>query len=222
MNSSMKTLVLFAAIASALLTAHPALATLNIQVLDATIPNNGTGFVDVVISGNNDNLQGFDFEFMISAIGPVTSSLQFTDPQSDPQLNDLAFIPNYVFSGDSTNVNLALPMGSVNLAQDTFTGSDSTFSLNDVVVGGTKLLVRLDLGHIVPFGVDASGDQFRVELTNANFLDSGAAAVPFTSTFGTATVAATAVPEPSSMALLSITCAGLAMYRKRRAGWNRR
>ena len=187
-------------------------AAIVVQITDATIDSGGTGSVDVVVTGSNDPLSIFDFQFVITPIGSVGSAMRFIDPQPDTQLSDPDYSMSYVFAGISDNVKNGSPMGSVS-GGTTFNGSDETADRSNVIVSSDRLLARLGLESVVPEGGDAMGDQFEITLTAANFLNSNGNSVTFSTSPGFVTV----VPEPGSFAVLAVAL-GLLLCRNRVAG----
>ena len=187
-------------------------AAVVVQIADATIDSGGTGLVDVIITGSNAPLSSFDFQFEITPIGSVGSTMRFVDPQPDPQLSDPDYSMSYVFAGISDNVKNGIPVGSVT-GGTTFNGSDGTADLSNVIVSSDRLLARLELESVVPGGGDAMGDQFEITLTAANFLNSNGNSVTFSTSPGFVTV----VPEPGSFAVLAVAL-GLLLCRNRVAG----
>jgi hypothetical protein len=197
-------------------------ATLNVRVLDTTVPVGSSGTIDVEISGTSDLVASFSLELRISPIGAVGSSLQFTNPQTVSYRNDT----RYVFVGDSGNlignVDPRL-VSNTTLQNDTFVDNDSTNSLANVMVTTPRLLARLNLSSVLPFGTDPStvlGDKFLVSVVQTpnttEFLNSVGANVPFIAFGGTASLGATAVPEPSSVGLVVVGLAAAAYQRRRR------
>lgn len=190
------------------------LAAIVVQLQDVTIAAGERGFMNVLISGSGDSIAAFDFEFEISPIGTPGSSMIFVDPQPDPQLNDPLFSSDYVFAGNSDNIDNSFPMGFV-VAGTTFFGSDLTADLSDVSISASRLFVRFELESVVPGGGVAVGDQFEIRLVDANFFDSNFDAVSFSSTPGIVTVSAVAIPEPSSAIVLMIFAGCTVVWRYR-------
>ena len=189
----------------------PAQAGIMVSVGNLDLQPGGSGFVNVMIKSSGSlttDLNAYNFEFRIDTLG--ATRLEFVSPQSDPQLID----PDYVFSGDSADAIFAAPVGAVSTAvvpNDTFIGGDGTFSGNDVAIGTSQLLARLEVktATLLP---PVAGDQFTISLIpsgNTFFVDSFYNSVSFTSTPGTVTIAQS-VPEPSSLLLwLSLGALGL-------------
>jgi hypothetical protein len=202
-------------------------ASFVITIGDQTIPQGGAGFVDVLIRSDNpsgDLLTGFGFEFVITPVGPRT--LQFVDPQPDPQLAD----PAYVFFGNSANLIGGTQVGVVSASgggvNNRFVGGDDTEDASDVLVTGDRLLVRLAL--TAALGVaPIAGDIFTITLEPTLFtsFDSNDGPIDYSSTPGRVTITgpAAVVPEPSTfaLALLASALAGAARcgrLRRRLAG----
>ena len=186
------TVLIFSALAT------PARSAFIITVADQTIPEGGTGTVDVTIRSTNlvsgDALSTFGFAFRITPSGP--GGLNFSNPQSDAELTD----PTYVFVGNSANFVTTSPLGSV--SGDDYTGGDGTFDGSAVTVTTPRLLVRLDLAA----AAGSAGQSFTISLVNPStstfFRDANFNDVPFSSVAGTVriTPVAVAVPEPGTLA----------------------
>jgi hypothetical protein len=218
--------------------AIPARAGFVISIGNTSVPHGGTGSVDVLLSStasaaSPDQLNNLAFQLQIT--GP--NELQFSPTQSFSYLNS----SQYVFSGDSTDQETSSPGGSVTTttyANDTFAGSDSTFSNNPVslsAASGSLLLARLSLDT----AITNVGDSYTISLippsgngsmssSTSTFFDvfdfsTGAetSAIPFTSTPGTVTISALTVPEPGSIVSgltgLALVAGFLGAYRLRRS-----
>ena len=206
--------------------ANLALATLNVQVLNASIPVSGTGTIDVEITGTGDMIAFSFLELRITANPGANSALQFASTQTDNFRSD----GNYLFAGDSFNAGPPArdprTVSTTTLQQDTFADNDSTNTLTDVAVTSTKLLARVNIEHIVPLGTnltDILDDTFFVsvigtsgDFVETEFADSAFNPVTFTSFGGTVSMTATAVPEPCSMTMLSMGMLGLLWNRRKR------
>ena len=196
--------------------AVPARADLVISIGGATVPRGGSGVVDIFLSStatssSPDLLNNLGFTLQIT--GP--NELQFTPTQDFSYLNS----PQYVFSGDSTDQITSSPGGSVGTTvytNDTFVVADSTFSGDPVSLSassGQLLLATLSLNPastnvgdsytislVPPAGDGSMNSSFSTFFDNFNFsTGTETSAVPFTSTPGTLTIAATAIPEPATI-----------------------
>jgi hypothetical protein len=196
--------------------AIPARAGFVISIGSTSVPHGGTGSVDVLLSStasaaSPDQLNNLAFKLEIT--GP--NELQFSPTQSFSYLNS----SQYVFSGDSTDQKTSIPGGSVTTttyANDSFAGSDSTFSGNPVslsAASGSLLLARLSLGaaitnvgdsytiSLVPPSGDGSMSSSMLTFFDVINSSTGVetSAVPFSSTPGTVMITASAVPEPASL-----------------------
>ena len=196
--------------------AVPARAGLIVSIGNASVAQGGTGTVDVSLTstaGSSSPDQINNLAFTLQITGP--NELQFSSAQNFSYLNS----SQYVFSGDSTDQNTSSAGGTVtttSYANDTFVGSDSTVSGNPVSLSSTSgqvLLASLGLNA----AVTNVGDSYTISLipgqgdgsmssSASTFFDvfnfsTGAetSAVPFTSTPGTVTIVASAVPEPDSI-----------------------
>jgi hypothetical protein len=181
--------------------ASSAQASLNITIGDLALSPGGTGYVNVSLSGEGDLLAAFYFEFLISPASGATSRLQFVNPQPDPQLTD----PEYVFFGNSLNVEWGSPVGSVLDIPDpgaTFVGGDATSDGKNVAVTGEKLLARLEVTHVVGQDVDPTttiGHTFDVTLEPGSFFeDASGASLGYTPTAAQVTI----IPEPSQLTIM--------------------
>jgi hypothetical protein len=199
--------------------AIPARADFVVSIGSATIPQGGTGTIDIDLTStasasSPDLLNNYAFTLQIT--GP--HQLQFSTTQSFAYLSN----GNYVFFGDSSNQMTASPGGTVTTtvyAHDTFIGTDSTGSGNPVSLtsGNTPvLLATLTLNAAItnvgdvysvklvpPSGNGSMESSIGTFFDNFNF-DTGTetSAVPFTSSPGTVTISAgAAVPEPSTIVL---------------------
>lgn len=196
--------------------AIPARAAFVISIGSTSIPRGGTGSLDVMLSStaiasSPDQLNNLAFTLQIT--GP--NELQFSPTQSSSYLNS----SQYIFFGDSTDQNTSSPGGTVKTttyANDTFVGTDSTFSGNPVSLTAASspvLLASLSFNA----AITNVGDKYTISLSPptgngsmsssaSTFFDvinfsTGAetSAVPFTGTPGTVTITAATVPEPASI-----------------------
>ena len=135
------------------------------------------------------------------------------DPQSDSQLTNAS----YVFFGNSLTPPPIGLVGSVNATQDDYIGGDATLSGLGILLDNTMspfLLYRLDLDATLT----NAGETFEIALIDdagTQFLDTGFNPLLVTSgSFDAFTI--TAVPEPSTTAVLLIGSVCLAARRWRR------
>lgn len=196
--------------------AGPARGDFVISIGSPSIPQGGTGVVDVWLrstasSSAPDLLNNLAFTLQIT--GP--NELQFASVQDFSYLNGAP----YVFAGDSLDQSTSSPGGSVltsSYLNDTFVGVDATFSGNPVSLdssSGSLLLATLTLsaaitniGDSYAIGlVPASGDG-SMNSSTAMYFDNvdfatglETSAVSFTSAPGTVTIIAASVPEPSTI-----------------------
>jgi hypothetical protein len=187
----------------------PTRADLIVTIGNESIPQGGDGFVDVMIRSDNpagDLLTGFGFEFVVTGSGPRT--LQFVDPQPDSQLTS----PDYVFFGNSADLNGGDPVGQVSSSgggtSNRFVGGDDTEDASDVTVTVDRLLARLHLTSALGTRPIA-GDVFTITLERSAFtsFDSNAGSIGYSSVAGQVTITGTAnpVPEPATLILALLT-----------------
>ncbi len=197
--------------------ALPARADLVVSIGSPTIPQGGTGTLDVFLTSNAsssspDLLNNYAFTLQIT--GP--NELQFSPSQSFAYLSS----SQYVFAGDSTNQTTSSAGGTVAMtvySNDTFVGTDSTSSGNRVSLSSANapvLLAALTLDATIT----SPGDSYAISLIPSSgngsmsssihtffdvvdFSNTGleTSAVPFASMPGTVTISAASVPEPSSI-----------------------
>ena len=200
-------------------------ADIIVSVQDATVAAGGTGFVDVLISSdNNDALSLAGYEFQITGsnlFGDLTFRPDWDagDPSNTAnQSNSEQNQPDYVFAGDT---DLAI-FSAVVSPTATLIGGDFTMSGNDSNPLTTNyLLARLELLHTTPNAALAVGSTFTVSLLDnspfTSFENSGGPLM-FSSNVGTVTVTAAAVPEPSSC--IALAALGGAYFLRRRMRQN--
>jgi hypothetical protein len=123
--------------------AAPAQAGFVISIGSPTIPQGGTGTLDMFLTGNaspsSPDLPN-NYAFTLQITGP--NELQFSPSQSFDYLTS----SQYVFAGDSTNQMTSSPGGTVATTvygNDTFVGFDSTFSGNPVSLSSASTPVLL-------------------------------------------------------------------------------
>lgn len=214
MKTLRKLFILLSLCCSVLWNSSSAEAAIIVAVQSTSITAGGTGFVDVLISSNsNDVLDFASYEFNIAAVGGPVSTLEFANPQILTEDQDAS----YVFFGDNLGINV------VTLTNSTFIGDDATNSGTGVTLTATtSLLARLDLLHVLGIGqtaAQAAGEQFQISLRNSvdtRFEDTLATPIAFSSTSGTITVQAAAVPEPSTFAAIALAFGGFGVHRRRK------
>jgi len=199
--------------------AAPARTDFIISIGSPTIPQGGTGTLDVFLtstagSSSPDLLNNDAFTLQITG----THELQFSTAQSFGYLTN----SQYVFAGDSTAQMTASAGGTVPsvgtvYANDTFIGNDSTYSGNPVSLPSANtslLLAALALNA----AITSPGDSYSIKLVPARgngsmntsmqtFFDVvdfantelETSAVPFTSASGTVLIGRASVPEPASL-----------------------
>jgi len=197
--------------------AAPARADFVISISSPTIPQGGTGTVDVSLTSTAGSLSPDllnNYAFTLQITGP--HELQFSNPQGFAYLMS----SQYVFAGNSADSpgpgGTVPPLGTV-YAQDTFIGNDSTASGNPVSLSSANtpvLLAALTLDATIT----NPGDSYSISLLPSSgdgkmssssqtffdvvdFLNTGAETsnVPFTSTPGTVMITGSSVPEPASI-----------------------
>jgi hypothetical protein len=196
--------------------ARPARANFVVSIGSTTVPQGGTGSLDVLVSStasaaSPDQLNNLAFTLQIT--GP--NELRFSPTQSFSYLNSA----QYIFSGDSGDHTSGLPGGTVAntvYTGDTFIGSDSAASGKPVslsAASGPVLLAHLSLdatitnvgdsytiGLVPPSGNGSiNSSSFTVFDVFNSSTGAETSAVPFTSNPGTVTITAAAVPEPASI-----------------------
>jgi len=186
-------------------------------VQPANVPSAGSGFVDALIhsSDGSDTINFFQVTFQITAPGGAPGVLTFASNQGkEEQMFNTPF--DYIFPValvSNTNLNYGFPNSP---SRDQVTSFDSTTNGSSVLIGTTdRLLARLDLSHT---GVGAKG-LFGITLVQSPqtfFLTDNDVELAYSVTTGTINVQATAVPEPSSMLLMSLGLVGTAAWRRRR------
>jgi hypothetical protein len=202
--------------------ALPARAALVISIGNTSIAQGSTGTIDVWASSTAGSSMPDlinDYGFTLQITGP--NELQFSSVQSFSYLNNA----QYLFFNDSTDQMTSSAGGSVlttTYVNDTFVGNDSTFSGNPVNLSSGSsplLLATLSLSALIT----NAGDMYTISLvpdhgdgsmnTSAktffdvvDFAGTGqeTSHVPYSSTAGTVTITAAAVPEPPSLITSSI------------------
>jgi hypothetical protein len=119
-----------------------------IDVGNTNIAVGGTGVIDVTITDTSslgDNLALTGFQFQITPTDGTTSALAFSTSQANSGLTS----SNYLFFGDSGDVEGGQPLG-VATTPTTYTGGDNTADFTNVTVTSstTFLLAQLDLSTL--------------------------------------------------------------------------
>ncbi|MFO0999028.1 MAG: PEP-CTERM sorting domain-containing protein [Planctomycetaceae bacterium] len=193
---------------------QPAKADVIIDVQDASITTNGTGFVDVLISSTGtDLLTTTSFEFNIGGTPAANGFLEFQLESDDANYSP----PGYVFGAATGNYfDSLLPADSM-FGIDNYQAGFTSVTLS----GTTQTLVRLLLKHTaIGDPNDSVGKMFTVSLntggaTDFSFwddmgtpspLDDGPTSLNISplSSSGTITIASAAVPEPGTVAFLAL------------------
>jgi hypothetical protein len=205
----------------------PAQADLVISIQDNSVTEGGSGTVDVFLTStagpqNPDLINNYAFQLQITNNGVDNTQLAFSANQDFGYISNTGLNPAYLFLGDSFAAQppasaIGTP-GQTVYPNDTFTGTDSTFSGNPVSLssGTTYLLASLTITTLTG-AAPIAGDAFTISLVpnsgtgslfdnpNTYFdnfdFNSGTelSATPFTSTTGTVNIVGAAVPEPASI-----------------------
>ena len=165
-----------------------------IDVGDAKLLPDGTGMLDVLISGDSagELLNLVNLEVRITPAAGSTSTLEFVSPPT----NAYAFDPAYVFFGNSFGP--VHSVSSVAQPSDTLMMGDSTLDFSDVTVTISRLLTRLEVDHNFAIGVNPDltvGHTFTIDFVpgaNTIFVDQNLTPLAYQSHAGTVRV----VPEP--------------------------
>lgn len=220
----MKFLATFQFVPALLLLSSASWADLIVDIQDASFSPGGTGFVDVLISSNStDDLGRFSAKFQITqtsggGVLAFQNDFDLNSADADRQTNSERSDGNYVFGG-TLGTDASFVSQQVGNAQ-TLLQIDRS-SADVTLDGGTKLLARLELTHLLPAGTTTGGtyeislasDPFtRFQLLNGEAVTIAAQSFD-SANFGTITVSA--VPEPSS-GLLLLSAFGIGMFRRRR------
>lgn len=191
----------------------PVRSDIIVDVQDATIAANGSGFVDVLISSNGtDDLASVGYLFEITG-SSANGELRFrpTPEQTNSEQNvDSPY--KYIFYDDKDPGNFFATAQTDTL----YEGSDATQSGNNLPLTAVqRLLVRLELVHVSPTPEAAVLDTFTISFFNndngtpqldddlAQFLDEGGNNIAIaSSTSGIVTITSAAVPEPGTLGVL--------------------
>ena len=195
----------------------PVQSDIIVDVQDASIAANGSGFVNVLISSNGtltDLIGSFGFEFEISA-PTVNGALRFSAVQSNSETVATAPDYDYVFLGDSTNF--------IAIRQDPdeqrLVGGDAA-SANVNIAGGPFLMARLEIEHFTGTPLAAVGETFTISLVpgvNTDFLDENLASLTQgIHSSGIVTITSAAVPEPGTWGVL-LAGSAVGLWWKRRS-----
>jgi len=199
-----------------------------ITIQGGSIAPNGTAIFDVFIRSSTTGIDSFAFanyEFAITAVNPTNNTsgkLQFASNQPNP--SDKA---NYVFTNLLPGNPAVMRQGSgpeyLSASGGDFT--DPVLNLPLDVLNSDKLLTRLQLEHSTPTPGSAIGT-YRISLVNnsANtffLLEDGFTRLAIDalsySEANSGLITITAVPEPSTVMLLSLAGAvGIGTWRIRR------
>ena len=194
-------------------------AELSISVGTLNLQPGKMGYVDVLVSGDDDPVDAFGFDFRIQPLGQTGSWLQFENPQPIDYLTDAS----YLLAGDSFDTGDP-PVGNVGgviVPNDTFEGGDFSLSGANAAVTSSRLLARLEVtaNTLLP---PSKGDTFSILMLSANgnsyFSNAAGDPIAFTSSAGTVTI----VPEPGTLCLLAAGALGLWTWRRfrgKRAIW---
>jgi len=199
------------------LTATRARAGVIITLDDVTVAPGGTGTMDIAVTSDSvpgDTLSLFSLTLQITQMPGTTSFLTFTGGV-DPYDN-----PNYVFSGESFNVNSGSPFWSLPYTTiytyDSISGGDAANPLGAFVIIPSTVGEPNSLLATVQFQAlgTSPGDQFQISVVSlgTEFDDQNGNPLNYTSTPGTVTITS-AVPEPSSLTLVALSgLSGLLWY----------
>lgn len=158
------------------------------------------------------------------------------DPANQTNSEQSVNSPNpYVFLGDTDAANF---YATQDPSETRVFGGDSTFSLNNISLTSTQLLLaRLEIQHVTGTPLTAVGDTFTIALVNNDngtpgdltddstlFQDNALTPLTFAvgsdpSLFlniGTITITSAAVPEPGTFAVLTFAAASWCGHRLRR------
>jgi hypothetical protein len=196
----------------------PARAGIIINVGSASVFRGGTSTLDVTLSNTGlsaQNLAGFSFEISV----PVGSGITFSG------VNETTGMP-YIFFGDSFDT---ISNGDSTISHGTaHPGPGAIIDASDFSNSGLGVSVAsgatLGLGHVLfsaaggaplgPAPVTLSTAGCPTACGPTSLSDSNGASVAFSGVNGAITVAASSVPEPSTLLLLLFTIPVLAVARR--------
>lgn len=199
----------------------PAKADFEISVGSGTIDPDGNLSLEISIASDAPPQGMSDYELILE-ITPLTmapgSSLIFVEPQSEQFLADA----DYIFAASSEVIADGVSAVTSNTGDEiTFidVSSDVFGDFLDVPVTSGHLLATVDFKHVLGTATasETAGDQYSITVSElSGFFQADGTFVDFTSTAGTVSVAAVAIPEPSSIAMLSLASCGILTRRRRR------
>ena len=159
---------------------------------------------------------------LVLQITPLTvngdSSLQFVNSQSETFLEDA----DYVFADTSEVIELddtAVKQNDGDVIEFEDLSVDGMGFETNVEVTSGQLLASVNLEHLLGSTLpgDTAGNQYLVSVDEIDsvFLNEAGDELELFSVSGLVTVQATAIPEPSSVALLLLATCGVTMRRRR-------
>jgi len=199
----------------------PARADLVLSIGSTTIPQGGTGTLNVWLTSNAgptapDPFNDYGFQLQIT--GPHFLEFASTAGQDFSYLNDsrYVFVQPFGFNNSAdwfTGSNGGY-VQTVNYPNDTFTGADSTTDLSTFsLTSSSSSLLLATVTLVAPTNLVNPGDQYTISLVSggAYFDQFGVpgTSIPFSSSSGTVTIAAVAVPEPSTLVQAVIAAAAV-------------
>jgi len=194
----------------------PARADLVLSIASTTIPQGGTGALDVWLTSNAgptspDPFNDYGFQLQIN--GPHFLEFAATAGQDFSYLNDSRYVFVQPFGFNNSDDWFTGSNGgyvqTVNYPNDTFTGADSTTDLSTVsLTSGSSRLLLAAVSLVAPTNLVDPGDQYAISLVSgsAYFDQFGVpgTSIPFSSSPGTVTIAPASVPEPSTLILAAM------------------
>lgn len=189
-------------------------ADLIVNLQNIHIAAGETGYVDVFVESTNaGNLDAFQYKFEIVDAASNVGDLRFTSPQLSTELSE----SNYVHAGDSGGF---ISVSQNTPAFDEILGGDFTDSFSGTNLTVARLLVRLDVEHILPQGTPleaADGDSFIIRLVEDSdtfFLSNNFDNIAIESSDG-GEVLVVAVPEPTSLLVMILAGVGCMTVRRK-------